>query len=135
MVSCDEQHIRNAQQIQANYYCGSSVRAGSADGWRKLAPFRVGSDAMDVQFCARRRTEALSTITCSTLCTEPSCIIVLSPLSTRTFRTKRVCFHNAHASSDNCLSERCLKIVANSIHRPPTYATKPNKRRHLLPYS
>ena len=26
-------------------------------------------------------------------------------------------------------------IVANSTYHPPTYATKPNKCRHLLPYS
>ena len=57
-------------------------------------------------------------------------------LWTRTFRTKHVCFYTAHASSENCPSERCLHTVANSTHHPPTtYASKPNKCRHLLPYS
>ena len=45
--------------------------------------------------------------------------------STRTFRTKHVCFHPAHALSEHCRSQRWLNVVSNSTHHSSAYATKP----------
>ena len=45
-------------------------------------------------------------------------------LSTRTFRTKHICIHTAHASSEHCPSERCLNIVTSPTHHPPDVCDK-----------
>ena len=59
-------------------------------------------------------------------------------LSTRAFRTKHVCCLIEHASSENCPTGRCLNIITNSTHHPPTYVCNkasqmPSPTAYLVP--